>query len=201
MRSEGLFAASVVAIARTAARAPEMLPIYGYVDDTAFRPIAGVSIEIVNGPQAGTMTTSDASGRFSYDGTFAFPVALRASKDGYTTSTRTTLRPTDGHAYAGFSLASVTPPVAVAGNYTLTISADPACTALPEDVRTRTYQAAVSANTYGGNTPGTSFNGVVTGAQFAPNANRFFVGVFGDYVNASTIGEGPSIIEQVGPNR
>ncbi len=117
---------------------PEMLPIYGYVDDTAYRPIAGVSIEIVNGSQAGTMTTSDASGRFSYDGTFASPVTLRAAKDGYTTSTRTTLRLTDGHAYAGFQLASVTPPVAVAGNYTLTISADPACTALPEDVRTRT---------------------------------------------------------------
>ena len=179
----------------------EMLPIYGYVDDTAFRAIGGVIIQIVDGPQAGTMTTSDAGGRFSYDGTFAFPVTLRASKDGYTTSTRTTLRLTDGHAYAGFQLASVTPPVAVAGNYTLTISADPACTALPGDVRTRTYQAAVSVNTYGGNTAGTSFHGVVTGAQFAPNANLFFVGVFGDYVNTSTIGEGPSIVEQVGPNR
>ncbi len=41
----------------------------------------------------------------------------------------------------------------------------------------------------------------MTGAQFAPYSNFFFVGVFGDYVNTSTIGEGPSIIEQVGPNR
>jgi hypothetical protein len=178
----------------------ELLPIYGYVDDTAFRPIAGVSVQIIDGPQAGTTTASDAGGRFSYDGTFVSPVTLRASKDGYTTATRTTLRLTDGHAYAGFSLASVTPPVAVAGSYTLTISADTACTALPEDVRTRTYRAVVIANPYS-STPGTSFNGTVAGGQFAPSANIFFVGVFGDYVNTSTLGEGPSIVEQVGPNR
>ena len=42
----------------------EMLPIYGYVDDTAFRAIGGVIIQIVDGPQAGTMTTSDAERPF-----------------------------------------------------------------------------------------------------------------------------------------
>ena len=149
----------------------ELLPIYGYVDDTAFRPIAGVSVQIIDGPQAGTTTSSDAGGRFSYDGTFTSPGRrCGPRKDGYTTATRTTLRLTDGHAYAGFSLASVTPPVAVAGNYTLTISADTACTALPEDVRTRTYRAVVIANPYS-STPGTSFNGTVAGGQFAPSAN------------------------------
>ena len=42
----------------------------------------------LDGPQAGTMTTSDASGHFSYDGTFSMPVTLRAAKDGYATATR-----------------------------------------------------------------------------------------------------------------
>jgi hypothetical protein len=178
----------------------QLLPIYGYVYDTAFRPVAGASVQMVDGPQAGMMTTSGADGRFSYDGTFASPVTLRASKDGYTTATQTTIQITDG-GWAYFQLASVTPPVAVAGNYTLTITADSACAALPEDVRTRTYPAVVIA---GGNTrvpAGTSFAGTVTGGQFAPFANTFFGGVFGDYVTTSTIGEGPTIVEQLGPNR
>jgi hypothetical protein len=177
-----------------------LLPIHGYVYDTAFRPVAGASVQMVDGAQAGTMTTSDADGRFSYDGTFAIPVTLRASKDGYTSATQATIAITGG-GWAYFELASVASPVAVAGNYTLTITADSACAALPEDVRTRTYQAVVTA---GGNTrlpAGTSLSGTVAGGQFAPFANTFFVGVFGDYVAASTNGEGPTIVEQVGPNR
>jgi hypothetical protein len=108
---------------------------------------------------------------------------------------------TDGRAYAGFQLGSVTPPVAIGGSYMLTIMADSACTTLPDDVRTRTYRAAVIAATNTSAPAGTYFNGTVAGAQFAPHANLFWVGVFGDYVSTSTIGEGPSIVEQVGPNR
>jgi hypothetical protein len=176
-------------------------PIFGYVNDTAFRPVAGASVQLVDGPQAGTMTTSDASGHFSYDGTFSMPVTLRAAKDGYATATVPAQTTTDGRAYASFQLGSVTPPVAIGGSYTLTITADSACTTLPDDVRTRTYQAAVTAVTNTRVPAGTYFNGTVTGAQFAPYANLFWVGVFGDYVSTSTIGEGPSIVEQVGPNR
>jgi Carboxypeptidase regulatory-like domain len=176
-------------------------PISGYVYDTAFRPVAGASVQLVDGPQAGTMTTSDASGHFSYDGTFSMPVTLRATKDGYTTATAPAQALTDGRAYAGFQLGSVTPPVGIGGSYTLTITADSACTTLPDDVRTRTYRAAVIAATNTRAPAGTSFNGTVAGAQFAPHANLFWVGVFGDYVSTSTIGEGPSIVEQVGPNR
>ena len=59
----------------------------------------------------------------------------------------------------------------------LTISADSACAALPDDVRTRTYAATVTAGSI------------------------FWIGVFGDYLAISTAGEGPSIVEQIGPNR
>ena len=41
--------------------------------------------------------------------------------------------------------------------------------------------------------------GTLTGGQFY--ANLFWVGVVGDYVAISTEGEGPSIVERVGPNR
>ena len=41
----------------------------------------------------------------------------------------------------------------------------------------------------------------MTGGQFAPFLNLFWVGVFGDYVNISTEGEGPSLAEHLGGNR
>jgi hypothetical protein len=74
-------------------------------------------------------------------------VTLRATKDGYATATVPAQALTDGRAYASFQLGSVTPPVAIGGNYPLTITADNACTTLPDDVRTRTYRAAVIAAT------------------------------------------------------
>ena len=41
----------------------------------------------------------------------------------------------------------------------------------------------------------------MSGGRFAPFANTFFVGVFGNEVAISTWGEGPTIVEEVGPNR
>src|SRR5205085_1466684 len=100
-----------------------------------------------------------------------------------------------------FDLAPILPPVRVAGNYTLTISADRSCAALPDDVRTRTYAVTV-APAYNQRAPAnTYFQGASVAGQFAPYGNIFFVGVAGDYVSVSTKGEGPSLIEQVGPNR
>jgi len=183
------------------APAPVMRTLSGYIYDTAFRPVAGARIEILDGPQAGTATTSTASGTFSYDGTFSIPVTLRGTKEGYTVGLETARALTDGRGYASFLLTSLAPPVPVAGNYTLTITADPACVAFPDDLRTRSFAATVTA---GGNSrapANTSFTGYVTGAQFAPYANTFWIGVSGDYVAISTAGEGPSLVEQVGPNK
>jgi hypothetical protein len=158
-------------------------------------------VEVLDGPQAGMVTTSEANGNFFFEGTFATLVTLRATKDGYTVGTETAHRTTDGRAYAFFQLASLSPPVPVVGNYTLTISADSTCAALPDEERTRTYAATVTAVSNSRTPANTRFDGAVTGGQFVPFANIFFVGVFGDYVAISTEGEGPSIVEQVGPNR
>jgi hypothetical protein len=58
--------------------------ISGNVSDTAFRPVAGVRVEIVDGSEAGASVASDASGRFSFSGgTFVDATKFRASKDGY----------------------------------------------------------------------------------------------------------------------
>ena len=127
---------------------------------------------------------------------------MRAVKDGYAIGTSTSVLTSDGRAYVGFSLASLSPPAAVAGSYTLTITADSACASLPDDVRTRTYPATITAVADSTAVPAnTRFNGTVTAGQFAPYANLFFVGVFGNDVTISTEGEGPTIVEEVGPNR
>jgi hypothetical protein len=189
----------------TAAAPPPaaQLPVVlrGYVSDTAYRAIANASIEVTQGPDAGTVMFSDALGAFSYTGMFATPVTLRASKDGYTVGITTARLLSTGSAWAYFQLTSIVAPVAVLGTYTLTITADPSCTGLPEDVRTRSYPAVVAANSAGTGPPDTSFNGTVTGALFAPYASVFRVGVSGHDVAVTTEGEGPTIVEQVSPNR
>src|SRR5687767_11010491 len=54
--------------------------IRGEAQDSAFRPIPGAKIEILDGPQAGTTTTSDARGEFSLQGIVDDTTKFRASK-------------------------------------------------------------------------------------------------------------------------
>jgi hypothetical protein len=175
--------------------------LFGYVADTAFRPVAGASVEVMSGPHAGLVTLSNANGGFAFEQDVASPSTVRAVKEGYMIGTGTSILTNDGRAYVGFSLAALSPPVAIAGTYTLTITADSACRDLPDDVRTRSYPATVAAAFTSSGQSTTRFDGRVTSGQFAPFANLFFVGVFGDYVTISTEGEGPSLVERVGENR
>lgn len=52
------------------------------------------------------------------------------------------------------------------------------------------------------NPPATTFLvATAISGQFAPYANIFLLGVSGDYVAITTAGEGPSLIERLGPAR
>jgi protocatechuate 3,4-dioxygenase beta subunit len=62
--------------------------MFGYVGDTAYRPVAGATVEVVDRPLAGTRLTTDAGGRFSYTGGFPGAITFRAVKDGYRTATQ-----------------------------------------------------------------------------------------------------------------
>ena len=121
-------------------------PLFGYVSDTAFRVVADVRLEVSSGPQTGLVALSDARGQFTFDQPVSSPSTVRAVKDGYEIATRTSVLTSDGRAYVGFSLASLSPPAAVAGSYTLTITADSGCASLPDEVRSRTYAAIVRAS-------------------------------------------------------
>ena len=178
------------------------LTLYGYVGDTAFRPLAGVQLEVLSGPDSGRVMTSDQSGAFSYVGVFDVTVSIRATRDGYAAASGPVFPGTSPpQAYISFRLAPLAPAVPVVGEYTLTMAADAACAGLPDAVRTRSYAVSVVPGRNTTAPANTFFDGRVTGIQSPPNGNIFWMGVAADYVTVSTEGEVPTIVEQVGPNR
>jgi hypothetical protein len=174
--------------------------LHGYVGDTAFRPMGGVRVEVLNGPEAGKEFSSDAKGFFSYVGMFSGATSMRATSEGYLPLTiPVVVGNSVDQAWASFSLSPVTPPVEAAGDYTLTISVDSACSGFPDAARVRSYPAHLTKRSITTKPANTQYDGVVSGGTFAPYLGIFWVGVAGDYLAVSTEGEGPSIVEQIAP--
>ena len=101
--------------------------ISGSVHDSALRTLAGASVEVLDGPQAGTSTTTDAAGQFSLRGTFDDTTQFRATKEGHVAATRTLLpycAQCNPHRWIYFYLAVLAPPVNMAGDYRLTFIRD-----------------------------------------------------------------------------
>lgn len=169
----------------------------GYVLDTAFKRLAGVRVDVVDGPQAGASMVSDAEGQFPLRGLFARTNTFRLTRDGYSAATQgfSTSIP-GGKPWLMVYLRPTTPPVNIAGNYTLTFVADSACTDLPIDVRTRTYAATIVPGS-----SGTGFVLAVTGASFLNNLTGFSIGVAGDSLGLWLHGgHDPTLVEQLAPN-
>ena len=106
--------------------------------DSAFRPVAGASVEVLDGPQAGTSATADAMGSFSLTGTFDDTTRFRAAREGYAAATGTLAPKTCASCNSRpiyFYLAVLAPAVDIAGDYALTFIADAARTALPNALR------------------------------------------------------------------
>jgi hypothetical protein len=169
--------------------------IKGTVRDTVFRPLAGARVEVLDGPLAGTAATVDASGEFSIIGTFDEGTRFRASKENYLAATGT-LQPWCGpchpHRWIHFELDVPTPPVSLAGDYTLTFVADSVCTSLPAELRTRTYDATIAPLSY---KPDTAFEIIVSGTGIEWQGGG--AGVSGNFV---VVGFGdPGLVEEVAP--
>jgi hypothetical protein len=149
-----------------------------------FRPLAGARVEVVDGPQAGLSTTADSRGEFSLTGAFDEATRFRATKEGHVTATRTLQPfcvPCHPNWWINFSLEVLAPPVNMAGDYTMTFVADSGCTALPNELRVRTYAATIPLAS--NSLPANAYVGVtVTGATFYKNWNVLGLGVAGDYV-------------------
>jgi hypothetical protein len=182
--------------------------ISGFVMDTAFRPLAGANIEVIDGPDAGTSTIADATGQFSLTGAFDPTVRFRATKDDYVTATQpwscsvgTCPGPTNARPWLGFYLEPRSTPVSIAGNYTLTFIADGVCANLPSEARTRTYAATIAPESKPNVPANSSFSVTVSGAPLLANFDRFSIGVAGDYLGFWLDGgHNASLIEQLAPN-
>lgn len=170
----------------------------GYVLDTAFRPLAGVRVEVLDGPQAGTSMISDATGQFQLTGLFASTNTFRATREGYVPATQgfSTSAP-GGRPWLFFYLKPLTPPVNIAGDYTLTFVADSACSDIPDSLRTRTYEATITgANPT--NPADTSFQLTVRGAPLLEKFTGFTIGVAGDSLGFWLHGgHDPTLVEQL----
>ena len=188
---------------------PLVFSLSGSVQDTASRPLAGARVEIVAGDRAGTFETSDRTGRFRMPGTFTGTVTIAASKDGYHQESMTLPHPQmmrrlpsppeNLNLWTNLSLQPDAPVANIAGEYTLTITADRSCSALPDEVRTRTYRATIAAT----GRP-TAFQGRLSDARFIAESscvgpwpelclrNYFSIGMAGDFANFAT-----SILEQL----
>jgi hypothetical protein len=122
--------------------------VSGKVYDTANRPIAGATIEVLDGVNAGMTTTSDRNGQYWLTGVFAEGTRFRASREGYLENFAKV------GAYCGrctpqywvyFALGLPAAPANIAGEYTMTVEG---CDALPAEMRTRTYPATIVPDAY-----------------------------------------------------
>ena len=160
----------------------------GDVRDTASRPLKGASVAVVDGPRAGATTTTDDAGRFSMPGTFTqSAITVIASKQGYSPATWSFPppgRPVQGGSWGfSFRLEPLAPSANLAGEYTLTLITDNACTKLPEAARTRTYTASIVSRWRA-----TTFVGTLSDARIVPvlfSSPYFEIGVADDFANMS----------------
>jgi hypothetical protein len=194
--------------APTATVAPAVEFIRGWVRDTAIRPLSGARVELLTGPQAGLVVTTDGTGEFSFTATVEDGSRLRANKEGHL-SADVTLGPVcngcpgrPGRS-VGFFLQVPNAPAAIAGDYTLTFSADPACTTLPETLRSRTLEVTIAPSPFVlGSTPEvtTSFQVTPRAGAFSGRIRFFWVNVAGDFI-ALRFGDSsdPAVIESVVP--
>jgi hypothetical protein len=169
--------------------------ISGYVQDGAFRPLSGVTLQVVDGPQAGASTLSDASGEFSFRGTFTAGTTLRATKDGFATVAQTLdLSNVSGSsAFTSFTLFSLAPAVHLeSGDYDLTVVADSSCDQIPADLRTVSFPATVTSAP---DHPPLFFVNV---RETFPGPMGFGIGVDGNVL--AILIDGPAIVKAVPPS-
>src|SRR5262245_21254593 len=112
--------------------APLVFSLNGSVTDTAYQSLVGARVEVVDGPQAGTVATVDDHGHFSMPGTFTGTVSLRASSDGYISQTQAVsamVRPglpfpadTQIQRWVTFYLELPYPSINIAGEYSLRLT-------------------------------------------------------------------------------
>ena len=183
--------------------------IRGFVTDTAMRPLDGARVEVLDGVSTGTSAVVDSNGAVVLSGFFDTNTRFRVTKDGHETLTQTwncsvPNCQNNAQPWLGFYVRPLAPPVDLAGDYTLTITAASTCSALPVDSRSRSYPVTLTARTREGTADVVGFNGQLHSNEVPEFFRRFGVGVAGDY--ASIIlrtghGDEPGLVEYLESDR
>ena len=169
--------------AAVSAGVPPTGEIVGYVNDTAFQPLRNARVEVLDGPQSGTATITDEGGRFSLKGEFTAATRFRAAKDGYQAAIQTPQGPTSIPP-SSQSLTFFMSVVGASGNHaTLTVDVDAACADLPNDLRTRTYPATVTAASFPRLPANTAFYAMLSGRSLDSYFHFVFIHVDGDQIS------------------
>ena len=171
----------------------------GIVQDTAFRPVAGVTVAVVEGARAGVSVTTDVAGRYFLPGQFSEAITVEAAKDGYVSERKRYETRYPGSQNLYFTLPPTTPSPSLAGEYTLTLTASQACTELPEAARRRTYNASIVPRAGAVN----GYHVLLSGASFlsSPDNDRLFLSVAADFGRFEVDAEwGNVIAEELGPS-
>jgi hypothetical protein len=182
--------------------APVQFSLFGWVRDTALRPLAGARVEVIDGPLAGESASTDGAGRFDLPGTFSYAATVRAAKEGYVPSTKSYQARTPGRQAIDLVLELTTPSVNIAGEYVVTLMADASCSGeLPDAARTRTYTVVIGSLS---NSPG-QYQAVLSGATFFPvrGDDQFLISVAGtdaSFFFGAPYDDGSSIVEQLAPS-
>jgi hypothetical protein len=129
--------------------------LLGLVEDSAFRPLAGVTVGVADGPQAGASAISTDSGIFEISGTSTGSVTLRITKAGFSTTTQSaSWRPASDRGLVTVTLEPLGPSLDVEpGNYTISVTADRTtsydgaapCSGFPDAFLTRSYSATIAS--------------------------------------------------------
>ncbi len=169
---------------------PTGLSLFGKVVDNAGRLLWGARVEVVTGQGMGTSVVTNEVGRYQLPSTLGGTISVRASKDGYQSSTYTLDLPRSSP--TDFILHFLGPSLDVAGNYTVTFTAAATCTELPPEARVRTYQASITRR------PVPNFYGVtVSGGEFY--SQYFNASVAGTFASFQTDAVGNYIHERLTP--
>ncbi len=184
------------------------MQLRGYIMDTAFRPLAGARVEVVDGPSAGTTAVSGDDGQVVLTGTFDASTRFRASKDGHESRTQpwncsvaVCLGAGGAQPWLGFYLSVPEPAVNIAGDYRLTFTADSTCTDLIEIARSRSYRVSVTAQPLGDRSTVPGYDVTVVGASMLGRLTGFPIGVAGNHLNFWLHGRhDPAIVEDLGEN-
>ena len=188
------------------------MQIRGYVMDTAFRPLVGARVEVVDGPSLGTSAEVDAAGQVLLTGFFDATTRFRVTKEGHESLTQAwTCSPTDqtmcpsrAVPWLGFYLRPLAPPLNLSGDFTLTLTADSSCADLPQDARSRSYGATIAARSRAGTSDLVGFDVTLRADAVLESLRRFGFGVAGDFVHfglRAGHGDEPALVEDLGGNR